>query len=408
MATMRFHHIAPNRFATALLLLFSMTVSAQTADSLSQRPALQQVQLEIAPNYVFQTRDFLKGDNLKNRKIDQSLSFHLKYAFQFARDSYFGRLYPHAYQGIGVSYNTFFNSTEVGNPIAVYVFQGSRIAGISRQLSLDYEWNFGASFEWKPYDSNKNVFNNVVGSKVNAYLNFGLYLNWRMNGNWNLRAGIDATHYSNGNTHYPNAGVNLIGARIGIARTFDATYLHSAKYHPTDIVAAEKPYWCFDVAAYGATRSKGIVSENYIVPGSFGVCGLTINPMYSLNKYVKTGLSLDGQYDESANLDQHIAGHNEDDGSKLMFYRQPFSERFSVGMSLRTEFTMPIFSINFGIGHNVIYKGDDHNGFYQVLILKTFITRNIFLHTGYRLNKFHDPENLMMGIGYRFTSRHKK
>jgi hypothetical protein len=79
-----------------------------------------------------------------------------------------------------------------------------------------------------------------------------------------------------------------------------------------------------------------------------------------------------------------------------------------MGMSLRTEFTMPIFSINFGIGHNVIYKGDDHNGFYQVLILKTFITRNIFLHTGYRLNKFHDPENLMMGIGYRFTSRHKK
>ena len=405
---MRFHNIQPACFATALLLLFSISVSAQTADSISHQQALQQVQLDVAPNFVFQTRDFLKGENQKQKKIDQSLSFHLKYAFQFAHDSFFGHLYPHAYQGIGVSYNTFFNSAEVGSPIAVYVFQGSRIAGISRQLSLDYEWNFGASFGWKPYDSDKNASNDVVGSKVNAYLNFGLYLNWRMSHNWNLRAGIDATHYSNGNTHYPNAGVNLIGARIGIARTFDATYLHSTKYNPVDVVAAERPYWCFDVVAYGATRAKGIVSENYIVPGAFGVFGLTLNPMYSLNKYIKVGPSLDAQYDESANLDQHIAGNNENNKSELMFYRQPFSERFCAGLSLRTEFTMSFFSINFGIGHNVIYKGDDHKGFYQVLILKTFITRNIFLHTGYRLCKFQDPENLMIGIGYRFTGRHRR
>ena len=67
MATMRFHHIAPTRFTTVLLLIFSMAVSAQTADSLSQQTALQQVQLDVAPNYVFQTRDFLRGDNLKHR-----------------------------------------------------------------------------------------------------------------------------------------------------------------------------------------------------------------------------------------------------------------------------------------------------------------------------------------------------
>jgi hypothetical protein len=397
------HYMRRLEFVSVCLLFISITASAQTADSIHSQTTPQLIQLDMAPNFVFQTKDFLKGENLKHKKIDQSLSFHLKYAFQFAHDSYFGQLYPNTYQGVGVSYNTFFNSSEVGNPIAVYVFQGSRIAELSQRLSLDYEWNFGASFGWKPHDENKNVFNDVVGSRINAYINLGLYLNWRLNGNWNMKAGIAATHYSNGNTRFPNAGVNLIGTRIGLSHTFEAIRTHTGKYgKQADITKAENPYWCFDAVAYGATRTKGIVSENYLVPGSFGVCGVNINPMYSICKYFKAGLSLDGQYDESANLDKHIAGNDENDNGILKFYRQPLSERLGIGLSMRAEFVMPVFSINFGIGHNFIYKGDDLKGFYEILALKTFITRHIFVHTGYLLNKFHDPKNLMIGFGYRF------
>ena len=82
----------------------------------------------------------------------QSLSFHFKYAFRFGKESNLGRLFPHTYQGIGVSYHTFFSPVELGNPVSVYAFQGSRIAQLSPRLSLDYEWNFGASFGWKKYD----------------------------------------------------------------------------------------------------------------------------------------------------------------------------------------------------------------------------------------------------------------
>ena len=42
--------------------------------------------------------------------------------------------------------NTFFNSAEVGTPVALYVFQHARIAALTERLSLDYEWNFGLSF----------------------------------------------------------------------------------------------------------------------------------------------------------------------------------------------------------------------------------------------------------------------
>lgn len=121
--------------------------------------------------------------------------------------------------GIGVSYHTFFSPAELGNPVSVYAFQGSRIAQLSPRLSLDYEWNFGASFGWKKYDELSNPQNVLIGSKINAYINLGFLLNWQVHRYWKLTAGVDLTHFSNGNTHYPNGGLNVIGGRIGIVRT---------------------------------------------------------------------------------------------------------------------------------------------------------------------------------------------
>lgn len=60
--------------------------------------------------------------------------------------------------------------------------------------------------------------NRVVGSKINAYINLEFLLNWQLAPGTELRAGIDLTHYSNGNTGYPNSGVNTIGASIGVTR----------------------------------------------------------------------------------------------------------------------------------------------------------------------------------------------
>ena len=37
--------------------------------------------------------------------------------------------------------------------------------------------------------------------------------------------------------------------------------------------------------------------------------------------------------------------------------------------------------------------------------LKTFITKNLYLSTGYRLERFRNPGNLMLGAGWRFNAR---
>ena len=387
-------------YACLLLAPCTMTAAEPEDSTGADNRLTHQAEVDIAPGYVLQTNDFYRGLNKKEEKIDRTFALHLKYGFQFAHSSRLGQLYPHTYQGIGISCNTFFDSEEIGTPVAVYVFQGSRIARLTRHLSLDYEWNFGASFGWKHYDENNNSMNITIGSSVNAYINLGLFLKWQMSRQWKLTAGMTATHYSNGNTHYPNAGLNAIGMRIGVVRTFgngddDRPYLPATAARPV-----AKPHISYDVMVYGAKRSKAIVSENYLVPGSFGIVGFNINPLYQFNRHLKAGASIDGQYDESANIENHIAGR--DENNELKFYRPPFCERMSVGLSLRGEFVMPVFSINFGIGHNILFHGDDTKGLYEILALKTSITRNLFLHIGYELMKFRDPKNLMIGIGFRF------
>lgn len=378
----------------------SLTLRATLPDSLyeANKPS-HYIGAEVRPAYVFPTRSFFKGTNAAGKAIHTSISAHLRYAFRFASDTRLGKLYPHTYQGIGLAYNNFLNTDEMGTPVSLYVFQGAPIARLTERLSIDYEWNFGAAFGWKKYDPVNNPYNVVVGSRINAYLDLGFFLNWQLTSDWRLTAGIDLTHYSNGNTNYPNSGVNTIGTRIGIVRSFR----EQEKVNTTQKeICPPRKRLSYDLILYGSTRKRGLIFPDHgeLIPGSFAVAGLNFNPMYIVNKYFRAGLSLDAQYDESANLMEYLAEGTS--GDEMRFYRPPFREQFAIGLSLRAELNMPVFSVNIGIGRNVICQGTDTDVFYQILALKTFVTHKLFLHVGYQLSDFKNPNNLMLGLGWRF------
>lgn len=246
---------------------------------------------------------------------------------------------------------------------------------------------------------------------MNAYIHLSFLLNWQLDAQTNLRAGIGATHFSNGNTGYPNSGVNTLGATIGLTRYFGGGSRAALADASSGLVRRPpfKPYVSYDLIVYGATRKKGVFPEGgdpVLVPGSFGILGLNFTPMYNFSRYFRAGVSVDAQYDESANISNYIANSvGQPDTETIKFYRPPFREQFAVGLSVRAEVVMPIFSINLGIGRNVICKGADTDSFYQILALKTDITKNLFLHVGYQLHDFKDPNNLMLGLGFRFNAK---
>jgi len=386
------------------LLFFSNTAFAQ--DQTSSR-FIHQIGIEARPGYIFPTNYFLRGLNEKGKAINNAYSGHLRYSFQFQPNSLVDRVYNKPFQGVGLAYNTFNEKESLGNPVALYVFQGARIAQLSPRVSLDYEWNFGLSFGWEPYDETYNSYNVMIGSKTNAYLNASLHLNWMLSRHLNLITGVTVNHYSNGNTNFPNAGLNTIDFRLGLVYNINQpneSFTKPFEFSPTPVF---KRHISYDMVLFGSWRRKGVDCEDKKVasPSKYGVAGFNFNPMYNFGYRFRAGLSLDGIYDGSANVYAEEDVYEYDDDGYRIFKKPSLSHQLALGVSGRAEYVMPYFTVGAGLGVNVLHRGGDFRVIYQTLSLKMELTRNSFLHVGYCLHDFHDPSYLMLGIGYRFNNK---
>lgn len=351
------------------------------------------------PAWVPGTNSFLKGENDESKKIHAGFSGDIRADFSFASATKEAKLYPGLYQGIGISLNSYFANRLLGTPVSAYIYQGAPIVHFSNRLWLGYEWRFGAAFGWKHYDEETAGNNAAVSTSVTAMLGLGVKLHYALSERWEMSAGINGTHYSNGNTSWPNAGVNSIGVTVGISYLLNQ--LSKTEKAPVWLVdEADKGRWLYDILVYGAWRKRAvnIGNEPQICPGRFGIAGLQFSPLRKLNRWVAVGPALDVQWDESAELEPYwIEGTM---GDNVKFERPPFGKQLSVGVSAHAELTMPIFSVNAGLGYDFVNpKGEKR--FYQSLTLKTFMTKNLFLNVGYRLGDFKDPQNLMLGLGLR-------
>ena len=414
------------RFGIILTLLCAAVLTLSAAPTYASEAPVDSttfqhgLSLGVRSGFVTQHHDLFRGVNATATPINASASAHIQYAFRFPSTSRLGRIMPSAYQGVGVAPYTFFNHEVMGTPVAFYVFQGAEVARFSESLSLDYEWNFGASAGW-----HRNL---VVGTKVNAYINLGLMLKWqpglcssafcRSLVGWTFAAGLDMTHFSNGDTTLPNVGTNIIGARISASRAFGATAGMAADRGSAARVdirqlrreaRAELSRKSFlkrtelDVILCGTVNAETITYQDkeYKLDGKFGVAALHINPLYRVTPCFLVGPAVDVQYNEGINLADHVAGINPVT-DEIRFHRPPLAEQLAAGLSLRVELQAPIFAVNLGFGHNIIYKGPELGGFYYLAALKTFVTDSLFMHVGLKVCDTESSNNLLLGLGWRF------
>jgi Lipid A 3-O-deacylase (PagL). len=361
-------------------------------------------EIEARGGYIFPTNSFLKRENENHNYIRNTSSIHLKYAFKLRPGNCEERIYNGAYQGIGIARYDFGNKEELGSPTAFYLFQGARIAQLSSPLSVNYEWNFGISSGWHPYNFQYNHFNKIIGSEVNAYLNINFYLNWKLSHKLDLVSGITFSHFSNGNTKFPNAGLNSSDLKIGLIYNFNRnqntqnipTYANPIPQFPRHI--------SYDLTMFGAWRRKGVyLGDSQIAsPNAYTVLGFNFAPMYNLGYKYRVGASLDGVYDGSANV------YTEDyiEGTSPEFFNPKFNRQIALGISARAEYVMPYFTVGAGIGTNMIHGRGDMKGTYQILALKIKMTRDTYLHIGYNLKDCKTPNYLMLGVGYRFNNKY--
>ncbi len=357
---------------------------------------------DFSAGYVFPSHKFMTGRNYAQKPVNKTISAHLKYGTGIGPHNEWARKYPYTYQGIGISYHHFFNDRELGSPIAAYIFQHARIADITHNLSIDYEWDFGVACNWVKYDKVTNPYNRLMGSSVTAYMNIGIMVNWNFSPSWNLTAGIDVAHVSNGNTAYPNYGLNTMTFKTGITHSLTP----DPEIKPGTATGFGR-HVTYDLVLYGSWRKKviDIGLKEFEMKRNFAIAGLNFNPMYNVCKYFRTGLSLDMLYDTSSNIKDHITSVDETNRT-LQYGNPPFAEQFMLGLSARAELVMSMFSINVGIGKNIIASGEDKGLLYELIALKASMTKNLYLHVGCLFYSMQESRCLMLGLGYRFNNKY--
>ncbi len=385
-----------------VIAMMGFHVSHSMADTIPgafDGPLGWRVGIETSAAFVPGTNSFLRGETPDGGRVWRSFSGAVHAGFSFNPRSREGMLYPGLYQGLGLDARSFCAKSMLGTPVSAYVYQGAPVVRFGDRLWLGYEWKFGAAFGWKHYDRETAGYNASVSTSVTARMGLGVKMCFRLSQCWTVGLGREADQFSNGNTSYPNGGVNTVGAVIGLTYVIepqagvggmmDGAYL-----------AEDCHDWFYDITVYGSWRKRGLIidGEAQMCPGRFGVVGLQFSPMRRLNHVVAVGASLDLQYDESSGLASYwVEGTS---GDEILFWRPPIYKQLSAGVSAHAELTMPLFAVNAGLGYDFLKPAGDKR-FYQSLTLKTFLTKRLYINVGYRLGSFKEPQNLMVGLGFR-------
>lgn len=390
----------------SLLLLFSLLFTTAFGNEKTEEsyPAVHSLWVTAGTDYVASSiGDEVRpaSDNLV--KVNSSLPVSLRYAFSFTNPRIRHYL-PGGYQGVaagvlnagGLQPHGMERSTRyMGYPVLLYAFQGGPVHHFNPRLSLNYEWNFGAAFGWKPYSEANKDFNLTVGSRVNAYLNLGLSLNWKLNHRTSLFGGIALSHFSNGNTSFPNPGINAFGLRVGIIWTLNPP---EGGFKPVIPDTIRKRKVEYDIMAWGASRRRLYRGgeKPVLLPGHFACAGISFAPMVRLNNRWRVGGSLDIQWDQSSDMKKnYIEGTTTED---IRFKTPSFWRQTTAGISAHGELRMPIFAVNIGCGYNFVAPWENR-GTYQNISLKTYLCKNVFINIGYQLRNLHQQSNLLLGAG---------
>lgn len=150
-------------------------------------------------------------------------SVDLRFGFQ----SLGGELWQqeHNYPRYGVGFNFADEilgggDTTLSNPYSLYAFYSTPIFRKGR-FSLNLHGSVGLSYMALKYDPVSNPYNDVVASHINLFFNLNFDLMVQLSQRLDLVMGYGMGHYSNGNIHEPQKGLNNWGWGAGLTYFID-------------------------------------------------------------------------------------------------------------------------------------------------------------------------------------------
>jgi len=382
------------------------SVPAHIWSSFFYRPKMLSV--KYTGGTVLETNSSVKGNN----HIPYAQYAEAKFGFSSLGNRWKDVAYGMPYYGIGVGVYDF-NRSDFGHPISVYLYQGASLHKFSQTLQLKYEWNFGASFNWKTYDPVYNPRNESMSASTNVYFAGNLYLNWVLSQHWDLNVGVSINHVSNGSTKMPNSGMNTLGAFVGLTYNFDRERI-MREYNPFLTVPEFRRRFVSDITVHAIKRQRKLsgsitgLSSDYI-DHNFFVMGVSYALLHMPGYRYRYGLGLDGIYDESADFTAKKVGETKDGTEIVNISHGKTRNRFALGLALRGEVVLPKYIVSGQLGYNVIHNNRYDKRFYQSFSVKVPFWEGLYGSFTLRGKGMSKAQYILLGIGYVIEHNgHKK
>lgn len=263
------------------------------------------------------------------------------FELSFQKQTY-GNKFWHSYfnyptVGVTAFFSSLGNYDIIGNAYAIYPFINFPF-NKSKINIFSFRFGVGVGYLTKKFDPLENYHNTSIGSHVNAAINMTFEYKHKISDRFNMSLFAGLTHFSNGCSSTPNAGINIISA--GLSGTYllkeQEDYISKQKISNKEYRKIEPEFYIG--LSYGIKRI--VVNQKK----DFSVYDLEFYAMDRISNLSKIGIGLD------------LVSDATDRATLRNFYEDPkadeytFTQLLKTGVGVAYELTMgeSSFIINFG------------------------------------------------------------
>jgi hypothetical protein len=199
----------------AAALLWPAVCVAQTAES---NPWF--VRVGATPSFILPTNPFSLNSAQAGDPIGWAPGVTVEVGRQTDGSKAWHELYNMPSYGFGISTASFQNRGEIVRPLEAYTFFSWPFGRLSDRLDLTSDFSVGVSWNWMPMNTSSSSSQTVLGSNLNARIDWGFYLRFLSTPHTVVYTGIDFTHRSNGGLVQPNQGINVLGPKVQMQYNF--------------------------------------------------------------------------------------------------------------------------------------------------------------------------------------------
>ena len=198
------------------------------------------------------------------------------------------QLYNFPHYGVTFFYSTLGNNDVFGKEFAIYPHFNLDIIR-KEKFSLYNQIGVGVGYISKKFDLVDNYKNVVVGSHFNIHFNTCLGIRYNISSRIIFNTGFSFDHFSNGNTHEPNIGINSVtfysGFNVPIGRNVDIVR------HDIQSYSKNNPFKIF--YSIGGKHARALDSHFYLTSS------LSVEKKWSVSRVFYIGAGSDLFYDSS-------------------------------------------------------------------------------------------------------------